>query len=249
MADTGPTSSPVPRKPQIGDSIPAKVVAERSSTNTESSSGGGGSTSGGAGSSGKSRRRSRGSGGGAASSQPADGGGDSTNASSGGPGSDGGASNSAPTKGGGGGDQSSAGRTQGGSPDGQPKKRRRRRGGKGKGGGGGSPINPVEAVLTDDAGPIELDEATMEQRRGRHRNGQAVGRYQMNIHVTPEATHVAVMEGRQLIEHYVSRQADDDTQIHGNVYIGRVENVRSCIAAMSSCPKASPRSRPESRRF
>ena len=225
MADTGPTSSPVPRKPQIGDSIPAKVVAERSSTNTESSSGGGGSTSGGAGSSGKSRRRSRGSGGGAASSQPADGGGDSTNASSGGPGSDGGASNSAPTKGGGGGDQSSAGRTQGGSPDGQPKKRRRRRGGKGKGGGGGSPINPVEAVLTDDAGPIELDEATMEQRRGRHRNGQAVGRYQMNIHVTPEATHVAVMEGRQLIEHYVSRQADDDTQIHGNVYIGRVENV------------------------
>jgi ribonuclease E len=47
----------------------------------------------------------------------------------------------------------------------------------------------------------------------------------MNIHVTTEATHVAVMEGRQLIEHYVSRKADDASQIHGNIYMGRVENV------------------------
>ncbi|MBK6310164.1 MAG: Rne/Rng family ribonuclease [Candidatus Microthrix sp.] len=83
----------------------------------------------------------------------------------------------------------------------------------------------MEAVLTDDGDPIELDEATLASRRGRHRNGQAVGRFQMNIHVTTEATHVAVMEGRQLIEHYVSRKADDASQIHGNIYMGRVENV------------------------
>ena len=58
-----------------------------------------------------------------------------------------------------------------------------------------------------------------------HHAPQAVGRFQMNIHVTAEATHVAVMEGRQLIEHYVSRKADDASQIHGNIYTGRVENV------------------------
>ena len=108
---------------------------------------------------------------------------------------------------------------------GAPKRRRRRRGGKGKGGGGGPSATPIEAVLTDDGDPIELDEATLASRRGRHRNGQAVGRFQMNIHVTAEATHVAVMEGRQLIEHYVSRKADDASQIHGNIYMGRVENV------------------------
>ena len=32
-------------------------------------------------------------------------------------------------------------------------------------------------------------------------------------------------EGRSLIEHYVSRPADDETQIHGNIYLGRVQNV------------------------
>jgi ribonuclease E len=34
-----------------------------------------------------------------------------------------------------------------------------------------------------------------------------------------------VLEGRSLIEHYVSRPADDATQIHGNIYLGRVQNV------------------------
>ena len=33
------------------------------------------------------------------------------------------------------------------------------------------------------------------------------------------------MEGRSLIEHYVSRPADDVGQIHGNIYIGQVQNV------------------------
>ena len=35
----------------------------------------------------------------------------------------------------------------------------------------------------------------------------------------------AVLEGRNLIEHYVSRPADDVSQIHGNIYLGRVQNV------------------------
>ena len=34
-----------------------------------------------------------------------------------------------------------------------------------------------------------------------------------------------MLEGRSLIEHYVSRPADDIGQIHGNIYLGRVQNV------------------------
>src|SRR4029077_3399900 len=47
----------------------------------------------------------------------------------------------------------------------------------------------------------------------------------MSVHVRPELTQIAVLEGRSLIEHYVSRPADDVSQIHGNVYVGRVQNV------------------------
>jgi ribonuclease E len=38
-------------------------------------------------------------------------------------------------------------------------------------------------------------------------------------------TQIAVLEGRSLLEHYVSRPADDVSQIHGNIYLGRVQNV------------------------
>jgi ribonuclease E len=47
----------------------------------------------------------------------------------------------------------------------------------------------------------------------------------MAVHVRPHATQIAVLEGRALIEHYVSRPQDDDTQIDGNIYLGRVQNV------------------------
>jgi ribonuclease E len=47
----------------------------------------------------------------------------------------------------------------------------------------------------------------------------------MCVHTRPEATQIAVLEGRSLIEHYVSRTADDTTQINGNIYLGRVQNV------------------------
>jgi len=72
---------------------------------------------------------------------------------------------------------------------------------------------------------VELDEETLERRRGRERNGRPVGRYLMAVHVRPGAIQIAVMEGRSLIEHYVSRPADDATQIDGNIYLGRVQNV------------------------
>ncbi|HWG73975.1 MAG TPA: Rne/Rng family ribonuclease [Acidimicrobiales bacterium] len=73
--------------------------------------------------------------------------------------------------------------------------------------------------------PAEVDAETSERRRGRERKGRPVGRYLMVVHVAPQVTQIAVLEGKSLIEHYVSRPADDATQIDGNIYIGRVQNV------------------------
>ena len=74
---------------------------------------------------------------------------------------------------------------------------------------------------SDDA----MDAAMLEQRRGRERNGKPIGRYFMAVQVRPGMAQVAVLEGRNLIEHYVSRPSDDVAQIHGNIYVGRVQNV------------------------
>jgi ribonuclease E len=131
------------------------------------------------------------------------------------------------------------------SADGENRNRsggRRRRGGRGRGEGGGdrnarrsggasgrrggrsatAPV-PVEATLPDE--PLELDESDLKKRRGRERKGRPVGRYLMCVSVSPKATQMAVLEGRNLIEHYVSRPSDDIAQIHGNIYLGRVQNV------------------------
>ncbi|MGQ0616554.1 MAG: Rne/Rng family ribonuclease [Acidimicrobiia bacterium] len=127
------------------------------------------------------------------------------------------------------------------------RKRRRRRGGRGRGassgGGGGGEARgggagagarsagpdrlsnrPIEAVLVDED-PLELDDDVLESRRGRERKGRPVGRYQMCVHVHEKATQMAVVEGRALIEHYVSKPTDDIFQIHGNIYVGRIQNV------------------------
>ena len=109
-----------------------------------------------------------------------------------------------------------------GGGSGTGRKRRRRRGGRGRG-GGSRPDQPVEHKVS--RGPVELDEKTLESRRGRRRKGRPVGRYMMLVQVRPEATQIAVVEGRALIEHYVSRPADDAGEIHGNIYMGRVQNV------------------------
>src|SRR3954454_11751416 len=110
-------------------------------------------------------------------------------------------------------------------PEGQEQagaKRRRRRGGRGRGGGGGAGGASTKSV---EAEAQELDEETLAQRRGRERKGRPVGRYLMTVHVPPEATQIGVLEGRALIEHYVSRPQDDGTPIHGNIYLGRVQTV------------------------
>ncbi|HUC37392.1 MAG TPA: Rne/Rng family ribonuclease [Acidimicrobiales bacterium] len=63
------------------------------------------------------------------------------------------------------------------------------------------------------------------RRSGRERRGRPVGRYLMCVHSRPHAIQIAVLEGRTLVEHFVSRASDDFTQIDGNIYRGRVQNV------------------------
>jgi ribonuclease E len=98
-----------------------------------------------------------------------------------------------------------------------------RRGSGGRRSGRGGATRPVEATLVDE--PAEVDEETLAQRRGRERKGRPVGRYLMVVHVDPKATQIAILEGRNLLEHYVSRPSDDANQIDGNIYVGRVKNV------------------------
>jgi ribonuclease E len=68
-------------------------------------------------------------------------------------------------------------------------------------------------------------ERTAADKASLDRRNRPLGRYLMAVHVGPTATQIAVLEGRTLIEHYVSRPADDATQIDGNIYLGRVQNV------------------------
>ncbi len=142
-----------------------------------------------------------------------------------------------------------SGDPNGGAPTGGS--RRRRRGGKGKGsgsGGGGVKARASKGakgggrdydVGGKSGGPKKQrrgkgkgrqrnpasDDVLLEQRRGRERNGKPVGRYFMCVQVRPGMAQVGVLEGRNLIEHYVSRPSDDVAQIHGNIYMGKVQNV------------------------
>ena len=107
-------------------------------------------------------------------------------------------------------------------------RKRRRRSSRGKGKSvehqaSGRPGKPVEAIIDDK--PVNLNEEQLERRRGRERKGRPVGRYQMLVHVHEGVTHIAVLEGRSLIEHYVSSPSDDVSEIHGNIYLGKVQNV------------------------
>ena len=73
--------------------------------------------------------------------------------------------------------------------------------------------------------PVDLDEGSLRHRRGRERRGKPIGRYLMWVSASEGVTQIAVLEGRSLIEHYVSHPANDWSEIHGNVYLGKVQNV------------------------
>jgi ribonuclease E len=97
------------------------------------------------------------------------------------------------------------------SADGAAKKKRRR-GGRGRG---------RPAATSSEAVSLAVEG----REPGRERKGRPLGRYLMAVHVREQATQIAVLEGRALIEHYVSRPADDANQIDGNIYLAKVQNV------------------------
>ena len=107
-----------------------------------------------------------------------------------------------------------------GTQDGEKPVRRNRRGGRNRRRRSSSDNSRSKPVAT-----VETDAELIERRRGKERNGRPLGRYMMVVQVRKDFTQVAMLEGRSLIEHYVSRPADDSEQIHGNIYLGRVQNV------------------------
>jgi ribonuclease E len=122
------------------------------------------------------------------------------------------------------------------------KKRRRRRGGRGRGRGGAGAGAPTAgggagqgaAATADDVvradlgmgeAVLELDDDVLERRRGRTRKGRPAGRYLMAVHVLEGGhTHIAVLEGRNLVEHSLATPTGTES-IDGNIYLGRVQNV------------------------
>ncbi len=86
---------------------------------------------------------------------------------------------------------------------------------------------PLTDVDVDGTALLDsLDDETRLRRRGTHRKGRPAGRYLMVVHQRDDGiAHIAVLEGRTLVEHYVSMPTDDTLSIDGNIYLGRVQNV------------------------
>ena len=122
---------------------------------------------------------------------------------------------------------------------GQGGNKNRRRGGRGRGAQGGQgqsrqqnqqPRNvdaPVEASAPEGAStPNEGRKGNnRNRRRGGERRTRAQGRYLMCVHSTKDATHIATLEGRSMVEYTVAKAADETNQIDGNIYVGRIQNV------------------------
>ncbi len=215
-SEEGPAPEKAPQnksdKPKIGDTRPAPAGSADRPVGGGSHSGSGGGSGGGTGSGSRNRRRRRRGGGGGGSGNQGDGqkaadgrSGDGRSGDGQRSGSQGGAQR--------GGNQG-GGQQSGGNQGGGGRNRKRRRKGSG----------PVQASHSD-LEAVELDEEEMAKRRGAYKDGKALGRYQMMVHVADGVTHIAVLEGRSLAEYYVARPSDDVAQIHGNIYVGRVENV------------------------
>jgi len=120
----------------------------------------------------------------------------------------------------------------------KPSGQRRKRGGRGRGGQGGSSggtnqsrpqqKRPADTPVEASAPVFESDDAKSKRgprRRGAERGARAQGRYLMCVHTTKDATHIATLEGRTLVEYTVAKAADETNQIDGNIYVGRIQNV------------------------
>ena len=89
----------------------------------------------------------------------------------------------------------------------------------------------VDAQLANETGTDNRSSRRANQRIGRSRNGRPLGRYLMCVHKADDFVQIAVLEGRTLIEHYVSRVGVDPNAIDGNIYLGRVTNVLAGMEA------------------
>ena len=87
----------------------------------------------------------------------------------------------------------------------------------------------LSPVAIDGEGAAEESSPTSRRSRrrrsGRDRRGRSTGRYLICVHVQPGLSQIAILEGRALVQHFVSRAQDETTQIDGNIYLGRVQNV------------------------
>ena len=113
---------------------------------------------------------------------------------------------------------------------------RRRRGGRGRGGGlsQANAQRQAQSSRTNDT-PVEASapegssenggRGKVRRRRGGERRTRAQGRYLMCVHTNKEATHIATLEGRSMVEYTVAKGADETNQIDGNIYLGRIQNV------------------------
>jgi ribonuclease E len=94
---------------------------------------------------------------------------------------------------------------------------------------GGNRAKPDSVVRADlgvgDSPTRPLDDDVLERRRGRTRKGRPAGRYMMCVHTNDSGhTHMAILEGRSLVEHSLASPSGNDS-IDGNIYLGRVQNV------------------------
>jgi len=91
---------------------------------------------------------------------------------------------------------------------------------------GRTPTPVVANPQSADSGETGGSPRRKRRRGGRERSKtRNVGRYLMCVHVEGPTTHIAMLEGRSLVEHYVVKETDETIQIDGNLYLGRVQNV------------------------
>ena len=83
----------------------------------------------------------------------------------------------------------------------------------------------MEASAPEGSADNGAGRGKVRRRRGGERRTRAQGRYLMCVHTNKEATHIATLEGRSMVEYTVAKGADETNQIDGNIYLGRIQNV------------------------
>jgi hypothetical protein len=85
---------------------------------------------------------------------------------------------------------------------------------------------PVEASAPEGAGERRAVAARTSAVVGRRTPHPSPGPLpHVRAHVNQEATHIATLEGRTMVEYTVAKGADETNQIDGNIYVGRIQNV------------------------